>query len=212
MRTEFVEQCLAEVPFVAIMRGVLPDEVVPIGDALHQAGFKVMEVTLNSERPLESIRLLAEAFEEKMAVGAGTVTSPDEVESVFEAGAGFVVSPSVHAGVIAETKRLGMYSLPGAMTPTECFDAIHAGADGLKIFPASVLGPSGLSGVMAVIPNEVPVFAVGGVTTENLGEWFEAGAGGVGLGSNIYHKGDSAAQVLEKASVMLAAYQKLKQG
>ena len=199
----FVYECLAELPLIAILRGVEPHEAVGIGTALHDAGIRVMEVTLNSPDPLPSIEALAKRFDGRMAVGAGTVLTVDEVDAVHAAGAQLVVSPVMDPGVIRRTVELGMHSVPGVLTPTECFQAIRAGADGLKIFPATMVGIGGLRQMMAVLPKEFDLFAVGGVDTDNLADWLALGIKGVGLGSNLYHRGDSPQTVADKAGKMV---------
>lgn len=207
MNKEFVRQQIDSLPVVAILRGVRPGEALEIGAALHEAGITVMEVTMNSpEDPLKSIERLASHFEGKMAVGAGTVLSTGQVDAVKERGGAFIVSPNTDARVISRTAEVGLYSLPGVATCSEGFQAIAAGADDLKIFPASVMGPSGLKDLTAVIPKEVGLFAVGGVNAENMAEWISAGAKGVGLGSNLYAAGDSPEEASRKAKVMVAAY------
>lgn len=202
----FVAAQLDTLPLVAILRGLTPSEALDIGSALHDAGIQVMEVTLNSPEPLKSIELLAKHFAGKMAIGAGTVLSAESVTAVRDAGGQFIVSPNVDVDVISRTVELGMYSLPGAATCTECFQAIKAGADGLKIFPAAVVGMSGMKDMMAVIPKKTDIYAVGGVTDTNMGDWLALGIKGVGLGSNIYQAGDTPAVAAEKAKRMVAAF------
>lgn len=207
MKKSFVSAQLDKLPLVAILRGITPREALDIGSALHDAGIQVMEVTLNSpEDPLKSIELLANRFDGQMAIGAGTVLSAGNVDKVREAGGQFIVSPNVDVDVISRTVELGMHSLPGAMTCTECFQAIKAGADGLKIFPASVMGVSGVKDLMAVIPKENDIYAVGGVTDANMAEWLGIGIKGVGLGSNIYRAGDTPRDVAAKAALMIGAF------
>ena len=202
----FVAAQLDKLPLVAILRGLKPSEALDIGSALHDSGIQVMEVTLNSPEPLKSIELLANRFDGKMAIGAGTVLSAENVTLVREAGGQLIVSPNVDAEVISRAVELGMHSLPGAMTCTECFQALKAGANGLKIFPASVMGVSGVKDLMAVIPRETHIFAVGGVTDSNMADWLSLGIKGVGLGSNIYLAGDTPAMAAAKAKRMIAAF------
>ncbi len=206
MKKSYVNEQIKTLPIVAILRGVEPDEVLKIGTSLYEAGIRVMEVTMNSNDPLKSIELLSSHFEGKMAVGAGTVLSPDQVDQVHDIGGSFIVSPNTNTQVIARTDELNMYSLPGAATCTECFQAIDAGADALKIFPASVVGAKGIKDLTAVIPKDIPIFAVGGVTEHNMSDWFQAGAKGIGLGSNIYQAGDSPDEVSRKAQIIVTAY------
>ena len=206
MNKSFVATQLDKLPLVAILRGLKPSEALDIGSALYDSGIQVMEVTLNSPEPLKSIELLANRFDGKMAIGAGTVLSAENVTKVREAGGQLIVSPNVDVEVISRTVELGMHSLPGAMTCTECFQAIKAGADGLKIFPASVMGVSGVKDLMAVIPRENDIYAVGGVTDSNMAEWLGIGIKGVGLGSNLYRAGDTPAETAAKAKRMIEAF------
>lgn len=211
MSHPFVREKIDEFPLVAILRGLTPPEAIGIGNALFEAGIRVMEVPLNSPvEPLESIRLLAGHFNGRAAVGAGTVLTPEDAGHVQAAGGQLVVSPNMNPAVIRRTVELGLHSVPGVATCTECFTALEAGADGLKIFPASVLGPKGIKDLTAVIPKEVDLFAVGGVTDENMGEWLATGVKGVGLGSNLYQPGDTPADVARKAQLMVGAFQKAR--
>ncbi len=191
---------------IAILRGVLPEEVAEIGSALMEAGITKMEVPLNSPRPIESIANLVQACGQKALVGAGTVLSLQDVDRVHDAGGELIVSPDMHAPVIEHTKKLGMQSYPGVMTATECFGAIRAGADGLKLFPASLAGPSGLKALRAVISSETPIYAVGGAGPDNFGEWIKAGASGFGIGTALYAPGMSAEDVSARAKAIVSAY------
>ena len=208
MSHPFVRQQIDKFPLVAILRGLTPPEAVDIGNVLFEAGVTVMEVPLNSPvDPLESIRVLSEHFAGRAAVGAGTVLTPEDAENVAAAGGQLVVSPNMNPAVIKRTVELGLHSVPGVATCTECFQALEAGADGLKIFPASTLGSKGLKDLTAVIPKEVDLFAVGGVTDQNMGEWMDIGIKGVGLGSNLYRAGDTPEEVAAKAQIMVSAFQ-----
>lgn len=193
---------------IAILRGVTPEEVLGIGQELVSAGIETIEVPLNSPRPFESISALAGAFGTRAQIGAGTVLKPEEVTRLREAGGTLVVSPDMNPEVIAATKAAGMLSYPGVMTPTEAFGALRAGADGLKFFPATLLGPAGLKAIRAVLPPETETYAVGGAGPENFAEWFEAGATGFGIGTSLYKPGFSAAEVRKRADAIVAAYDK----
>lgn len=188
-------RAVAACPLVAILRGVRPDEVVAIGDALVEAGFSMIEVPLNSPDPLASVAALAGRYGPDVLVGAGTVLQVAQVEALHAAGGRLVVSPNVVPQVIARSAALGMVSLPGFFTPTEAFAALDAGAHGLKLFPAEGGSPAYLRALRAVLPPAVPVLAVGGVSVDNLATWMAAGAQGAGLGSALYKPGWSAAQV-----------------
>ena len=193
-------------PLVAILRGVMPDAVEGIGAALIEAGFGIVEVPLNSPDALGSIRILADAFGDRAVIGAGTVLTPAEADAVADAGGRLVVSPDCKAKVIEATKARGMVSLPGVFTPTECFAALDAGADGLKFFPASLHGPDGIKAIRAVLPADTSVYAVGGVAPDTIGQWMDAGADGFGIGSNVFKPGWSADEVGEKARAFVAAF------
>jgi 2-dehydro-3-deoxyphosphogalactonate aldolase len=196
---------MAACPLVAILRGVRPDEVLGIGEALVSAGFRIVEVPLNSPEPLESIRRLATAVGDRALVGAGTVLDAGQVADVQAAGGRLVVSPSVDAEVIRATVAAGLVSLPGYQTPSEAFAALKAGAHGLKLFPAEAASPAVLKAQRAVLPREVPVLVVGGVTPGSMGPWLAAGADGFGLGSALYRPGQTAAEVRGQAEDFMRA-------
>lgn len=195
-------------PLVAILRGVRPDEVEEIGEAVFDAGISWIEVPLNSPDPLTSIAMLVTKLGERAVVGAGTVLSVDQVDEVAATGARLIVSPNMNPDVIRMTKAKGMISLPGVFTATECFAALEAGADGLKFFPGDVIGPKGLKALKAVLPPTVTTYAVGGVDVSNAAEWLAAGADGFGLGGALYKPGDSAQQVGAKTRAMVEAFDK----
>ncbi|WP_299554114.1 2-dehydro-3-deoxy-6-phosphogalactonate aldolase [uncultured Tateyamaria sp.] len=191
---------------IAILRGVTPDEALPIADALVKAGITRIEVPLNSPDPFDSIGKMLEAHGDHAMIGAGTVLDVQAVERLHEMGAHMVVSPDANASVIVATKQAGMMSFPGVMTPTECFAALHAGADGLKLFPASLLGLEGLKAIGAVLPKGTKTYAVGGVEPANFSEWFAAGITGFGIGSAVFKPGMSVTDVASRAADMVAAY------
>ncbi|HPY41199.1 MAG TPA: 2-dehydro-3-deoxy-6-phosphogalactonate aldolase [Thiolinea sp.] len=191
---------------VAILRGVTPNEVVAIGQALIEAGITQIEVPLNSPEPLESIKALVQQFGEQALIGAGTVLRAQQVEDIANVGGKLIISPNCNVAVIERSKQLGLISLPGVMTPTECFQALDAGADGLKFFPASLIGTSGLKAVKAVLPQTTRCYAVGGVGAAEFAEWFKAGITGFGTGTALYKPKDTAEQVAARAKELVAAY------
>ena len=192
---EELQKRLGDCPLVAIIRGVTPDEVEAIGEAIYETGIRIIEVPLNSPDPLESIRRLAGSLGDRALIGAGTVLDPADVERVRAVGGRLIVSPSTDVEVIQATARAGMVSSPGYFTPSEAFTALKAGATALKLFPAEGASPAVVKAQRAVIPKDVPLLVVGGVRPDNLRPWLEAGATGFGLGSGVYKPGQSPAEV-----------------
>lgn len=200
------DAAFARLPLVAILRGIRPDEVEAVGDALVDAGIALIEVPLNSPDPLDSIARLSQRLAGRALVGAGTVLSVDQVNDVARAGGALIVSPNSDAAVIAATAALGLVSLPGFFTPSEAFAALGAGATALKLFPAEGASPAQLKAMRAVIPATVPVLPVGGIDAASMAEWRAAGASGFGFGSSIYKPGDSADVVGAKARALVAGW------
>jgi 2-dehydro-3-deoxyphosphogalactonate aldolase len=199
---------LAAFPLIAILRGVKPDEIVDVGDALVEAGFRIIEVPLNSPEPLKSIGTLA-ARHPGVLVGAGTVLDPADVDRIRDVGGGLIVMPHADAEVIGRAKQLGLACTPGAATPTEAFAALKAGADAVKLFPAEMLPPAIVKAWRAVFPAGVPLMPVGGVKPETMLAYWQAGARGFGLGSALYQPGMSGAQVSETAAAFARAVAEL---
>lgn len=191
---------------IAILRGITPAETVEVCKALIAAGITMIEVPLNSPDALTSIALASNTLGDEAAIGAGTVLSKKHVWAVSDAGGTFIVSPDTNKQVIEETVRLQMLSYPGVFTPTDAFRAIKAGATGLKFFPAEVLGPKGIKAIKAVLPPELPLYAVGGANPDNFNEYFAAGCTGFGLGTYIYKPGMDVADVAERAAAAVTAY------
>lgn len=191
---------------IAILRGITPAEAVEVANTLVDAGINRIEVPLNSPEPFDSIVKMLDAVGDRAQIGAGTVLDVQAVERLAEMKAHMVVSPDTNASVIVATKQAGMMSYPGIMTPSECFAALHAGADGLKLFPASLLGIDGLKAIGAVLPKGTKTYAVGGVGPEDFADWMAAGVTGFGIGSALYKPGMSAQDVGVRAAKMVAAY------
>ncbi|MEM9206936.1 MAG: 2-dehydro-3-deoxy-6-phosphogalactonate aldolase [Pseudomonadota bacterium] len=192
---------------IAILRGISPGEAAEIGGSLLGAGISRIEVPLNSPEPLKSIEILSGI--DGLEVGAGTVLTVQEVHDVCAAGGTYIVSPNADPDVIRATKDAGLGSYPGVFTATDCFAALNAGADALKIFPAFVLGPSGIKAVKAVLPGSTSLYAVGGVTEETLQSYRDAGCVGFGIGSNLYKPGVNAKDAATAARSFVAAYDTL---
>ena len=191
---------------IAILRGLEPGEAVAIGTTLVEAGITWIEVPLNSPQPLESIAALQEALGDVARIGAGTVLQPEEVRAVAATGASFIVSPNADVRVITRTKELGLGSYPGVFTPAECFAALAAGADALKIFPAGMMGAAGLRAIRAVLPAGTLVYAVGGVGPADFAAWSDAGADGFGLGSSLFQPDWPVERVAEQARASVEAW------
>lgn len=199
------ETAMRRLPLVAILRGLTPGEASAIGEALTGEGFLLIEVPLNSPGPLDSISQLAAAHPQVL-VGAGTVLSAQDVQAVHAAGGRLVVSPCFDAEVVQAAVARGMVCLPGVLSPTEAFAALRAGAQGLKLFPAEMAPPAVVKALRAVIPREVPLLPVGGVSPQNLGAYRAAGASGAGLGSALYRPGDHADKVRAHARAFVQAW------
>lgn len=191
---------------VAILRGLEPNDAVAVGQAVHSAGIEAIEVPLNSPEPFSSIEQLVQALPASALIGAGTVLSPQDVDDLNEAGGRLLVSPNIDAGVMTRAADHNMVTMPGVFTPTEAFQAIRLGASALKFFPASVLGAGGIAAVRAVLPKDVLIGAVGGVSETDFAGYRAAGVTLFGLGSSLFKPGMSAEQVGERARAAVAAW------
>ncbi len=191
---------LTPIPLIAILRGITPDEAVPVAEILYEAGFRIIEVPLNSPQPFDSIAAVATRFGREALIGAGTVLEIQDVTRVRDAGGQLIVMPHGDTDVISEAKRLDMICAPGIATPTEGFAALAAGADGLKLFPAEMLTSSVLKALRAVFPKDTMMIPVGGITAENMADFWHAGANAFGLGSALYRPGIALQSIRDSAT------------
>jgi 2-dehydro-3-deoxyphosphogalactonate aldolase len=198
--TSFLARC----PLVAILRGIKPNEAIPVTATLEASGFAIVEVPLNSPDPLASITALAREFGSRMLIGAGTVMTEAQVADIAAAGGRLIVTPHADPAVVRTAKRLGLLAVPGFFTPAEAFAMLTAGADALKLFPAEGASPAMLRAMRAVLPTGAMVLPVGGIDATNMAAWRSAGAAGFGIGSAIYKPGDTPAVVSTKAALLLA--------
>jgi len=201
---------LAELPLIAILRGVQPEETIAVGQALFDAGFRIIEVPLNSPNPLQSIAKLAEAFGGQALIGAGTVLRVEAVDQVAAANGRLIVMPHGDGTVIRRARALNLYCLPGVATPTEAFAALAAGANGLKLFPGEMLSPAAVKAWRAVLPPGVALFPVGGITLDAMAAYRAAGASGFGLGSALYKPGMTAVEVGQRAAAFVTAWRQIE--
>ena len=199
-------EAMAALPLIAILRGITPAEAEPIGAALVEAGFRLIEVPLNSPDPFRSIEILAKRFGVAALIGAGTVMSPEAARKTVEAGGKLVVMPHSDPEVIRAAKSAGAWCLPGVATPTEGFAALSAGADGLKLFPGEALPPAVVKAWKAVFLPKVPLLPVGGITPERMAEYVAAGAAGFGIGSALYSPGVTAGEIAARAAYFTKAW------
>jgi 2-dehydro-3-deoxyphosphogalactonate aldolase len=203
MKTESFTHWLRRCPLVAILRGIKPAEALEIGTALVEGGFCIVEVPLNSPEPYASIVRLSKHFGDAVLIGAGTVTEPAQVAKVADAGGRVIVMPHADARIVETARRCELFVVPGFATATEAFRMIEAGADAIKLFPAEANPPKVLKAFRAVLPKDMPLLPVGGITPGNMKEYFDAGANGFGLGSALYKAGDG----VEKVSRAAAEFQ-----
>lgn len=197
-------EAFAAMPIVAILRGLRPDEALPIGEALIEAGIRILEVPLNSPQPLDSIAALVRAYGKRASIGAGTVLDTGSVDAVAEAGGEIVVSPNTDPAVIRRTRERGLVSLPGCLTPTEAFVALSAGAHAIKLFPGEMVSPSIAKAMAAVLP-KVRLLVVGGVSASNIADWRGSVVQGFGIGSSLYAPGVSPEEVARRAHALCTA-------
>jgi 2-dehydro-3-deoxyphosphogalactonate aldolase len=196
-----------KLPLVAILRGLKPEEALAVGTAIVNAGFHILEVPLNSPEPLRSIQILSKAFPNAL-VGAGTVTTAQQVRDIKVAGGQLIISPHLDDNVVCEAVNLGLIALPGVATPTEAFRALALGAHGLKLFPAEMISPAVLKSMRAVLPGHVKLIPVGGMGVHNMADYRKSGATGFGIGSALFAPGKSAEAVGESAKAFVQAWHK----
>ena len=206
--TAWLQRC----PIIAILRGIKPDEAESICSALQTAGIAIVEVPLNSPNALESISILSRAFGDRMLVGAGTLTEPQQVAEVGEAGGRLIVTPHADTAIVRAAKAAGLFAVPGFFNPTEAFALLHAGADAIKLFPSEVLGIPMLKALQAVLPKSAIVIPVGGIDARTIAPWMAAGVRGIGAGSSIYKPGDDASAVGGKAKSLIDALAEGRKG
>ena len=199
----------AQLPLIAILRGLQPSEAIDVGAALQSAGFGLWEVPLNSPNPLQSIAAMRQTHPDVL-VGAGTVLTVQQVRDVHAAGGQLIISPNCNPAVIDESVKLGLISLPGVLTPTEAFTALAHGAHGLKIFPAELASPAVVKALLAVLPQGTGIYPVGGIAPDNMAPWLQAGAAGFGIGSALFKPGKTAAQVATDAVAFASNYRALR--
>ncbi|SQF99173.1 2-dehydro-3-deoxy-6-phosphogalactonate aldolase [Paucimonas lemoignei] len=204
-----LKQALVENGLIAILRGLRPEEAPAIGDVLYKAGFRVIEVPLNSPQPYDSIRLLRQSLPADCLIGAGTVLTAQQVNLVKEAGGQVIVMPHSDAKVLRAAKEAGLFLSPGVATPTEAFAALAEGADVLKLFPAEQMSPAVVKAWLAVLPVGTVLIPVGGISPDNMGVFLEAGVKGFGLGSGLFKPGMSAPDVAERANAYVSAWKQL---
>ena len=193
-------------PLIAILRGVTPLEAESVSEVLIEAGINIIEVPLNSPKPFETIARMVEFHGDKGIFGAGTVLTEDEVLKVADVGGKIIVSPNSNPSIIKKTKELNLYSFPGVFTPTECFQALDAGADALKFFPASLLKAKNFKAISSVLPKNIISIAVGGINENKFNKWLEVDITGFGLGSNLYKPGMLVEEVKLKANQIVKSY------
>ena len=201
---------LEQMPLVAILRGITLAESLDVVACLFEAGIRIVEVPLNSPDPLHSINLIAEKFSAQMLVGAGTVLNTEQVKNVAAAGGRLIVSPNTNEGVIQSATALGMICIPGAATPSEVFTALEAGANGVKVFPAEMLSPTIIKSWRSVLPTSSIILPVGGISTDNMRDYWQAGANGFGIGGSLFQPGKSIEAISASAQEFVLAVNQLR--
>jgi 2-dehydro-3-deoxyphosphogalactonate aldolase len=207
-----LREFLTDLPLVAILRGLRPENAQAVGHALVEAGFRVIEVPLNSPEPFRSIEILAKNMPQDVLIGAGTVLDPDHVNGVLDVGGKLIVMPHADVEVIRRAKDLRLFCTPGVATPTEAFAALKAGADAIKIFPAEATPPAIVKAWRAVLPKDAIVLPVGGIRPDSMKAYVDAGANGFGLGSALFTPSMSVEEIGRNAGDFAAAWRALRAG
>lgn len=207
---ELFSAAMAELPLVAILRGITPADVEPIGEALVLAGFRLIEVPLTSPEAFRSIELLVKRFGQQVIVGAGTVRRPDQLNQLRDVGGRLMVTPHADTDLIRAASELDLLTLPGVATPTEAFAALDAGADGLKLYPAEMISPAAVRAIRTVVGTQVPLCPTGSINPDDLSRYVAGGASGFGLGGAIYRPGDTAENVARSAKAFVTSWTSLR--
>ena len=205
-----IKSLLTEMPLIAILRGIHPDEAPQVAKVLVEAGFRIIEVPLNSPDPIESIRHMVHELGDQALFGAGTVTDPNSIAAIKAAGGQLIVSPHLNADIVKITKKSELFSIPGVATPSEAFTALAAGADALKLFPGETIPPKVLKAIKVVLPPQTLLLPVGGINQENMADYWQAGAAGFGIGSNLYAPGRDIKKIAHRAKELVAAINKIR--
>ena len=201
------QSAIHDMPLIAILRGLSPESCLEIGHALINAGFKIIEVPLNSPKPYQTLSMLSEEFGDKVIIGAGTVLQANQVDKLADTGCNLIIAPNLDLRVAKQTEQHNLIYCPGVLTPTEAFSAIEHGASGLKLFPAEMISPTIVRALCAVLPGDVPLFPVGGISPHHLYDYLQAGANGFGIGSAVFKPDYPASKVHAAAIEFVHAYQ-----
>jgi len=207
-----IKSLLTEMPLIAILRGIKPEEAPQVAKLLIDAGFRIIEVPLNSPNPIESIRRMVHELGNQALFGAGTVTDPKSIAAVKAAGGRLIISPHLNVDIVNLTQKSKLFSIPGIATPSEAFTALAAGADALKLFPGEAIPPKVLKAIKVVLPAQTFLLPVGGITKENMADYWQAGAAGFGIGSNLYAPGRNVEEIALRAKELVAEINRIRGG
>ena len=207
-----IKSLLTEMPLIAILRGIHPDEAPQVANVLVDAGFRIIEVPLNSPNPIESIRRMVQELGDQALFGAGTVIDPNSIAAIKAAGGQLIVSPHLNVDIVKITKKSKLFSIPGVATPSEAFSALAAGADALKLFPGEAMPPKALKAIKVVLPSQTLLLPVGGINQENMADYWQAGTAGFGIGSNLYAPGRNVEEIAHRAKELVVAISRIRGG